>query len=582
MTVLSEIELNSEFIAESYENIIKSVGDKREYKGMVLRNGLKVLLISDVEADKSAAALDVAVGAMSDPREVQGLAHFLEHMLFLGTGKYPVENDYKKYISSNGGASNAYTSPNNTNYHFDISTDFLAGALDRFAQFFIEPLFTESATEREMNAVHSEYERNIPMDSRRLSHLQRSLSDPTHDYSKFSTGNMETLKEIPIAKGIDVRQELLSFHERWYSANIMSLVVLGKEGPKQWIFDELKQIREIRFRFKEKERPMGYVIDLSHDLHDFPFDECLSAGYLLDEFRPDLITDLLNHLTPDRMRVTVVSKQFTTIADQTEKWYSTQYTQQDIPPEKIQKWLNIGFNDNLALPLKNDFIPYDFTLKQIDDNLKQMPQMIRNTEFSRVWHLQDNQYRTPKAYYKFKLTNPHVYDSPMHANASTLWTRVFMDSINEYSYSAQLAGLSYNFYRTVTGLELTFGGYNDKLNSLMTTVLDKLIEFKVNPKKFEVFKDKQIRGLKSYQSLSKPQLLGYYMNATTSDRYWTYEELLDTAYDISVDDVSALVSQLLSRFHIEALIHGNIDSSEAIDVCDVFESRFKSALNTKP
>ncbi|CAG2179175.1 unnamed protein product, partial [Oppiella nova] len=438
-------------------------GDKREYKGLVLRNGLKVLLISDVEADKSAAALDVAVGSMSDPREVQGLAHFLEHMLFLGTGKYPVENDYHKYIASNGGSCNAYTAETHTNYHFDISTDFLAGALDRFAQFFIEPLFTESATEREMNAVHSEYEKNIPMDSRRLSHLQRSLSDPTHDYNKFSTGNMETLKEIPYAKGIDVRQELLSFHERWYSANIMSLVVLGKEsieelealviplfsriknnsviapkwttnpfpdlflqkqcyvvpnmdtrsltitfpmpdmvnhykskphrmlthlighegpgsllselkgrnwctslsaghsvgsyrgfaffnigvdlteqamdsiddiislvfqyinllkreGPKQWIFDELKQIREIRFRFKEKERPMGYVIDLSHDLHDFPFDECLSAGYLLDEFRPDLITDLLNHLTPDRMRVTVVSKQFTTIADQTEKW----------------------------------------------------------------------------------------------------------------------------------------------------------------------------------------------------------------------------------------------------------------------
>ena len=119
-------------ILEIHENIIKSSEDKREYKGLVLRNGLKVLLISDVEADKSAAALDVAVGAMSDPREVQGLAHFLEHMLFLGTGKYPVENDYHKYISSNGGALNASTAPNNTNYHFDISTDFLAGALDRY------------------------------------------------------------------------------------------------------------------------------------------------------------------------------------------------------------------------------------------------------------------------------------------------------------------------------------------------------------------------------------------------------------------------------------------------------------------
>ncbi len=77
----------SDFINKSYDNIIKSLGDKRDYKGFILNNGLKVLLISDPETDKSAAALDVNVGSMSDPRDLQGLAHFLEHMLFMGTKK---------------------------------------------------------------------------------------------------------------------------------------------------------------------------------------------------------------------------------------------------------------------------------------------------------------------------------------------------------------------------------------------------------------------------------------------------------------------------------------------------------------
>ena len=87
MTRLKVNQLNSNLINESYDNIVKSVGDKRDYKAFVLNNGLKVLLISDVETDKSAAALDVNIGSMSDPREIQGLAHFLEHMLFLGTQK---------------------------------------------------------------------------------------------------------------------------------------------------------------------------------------------------------------------------------------------------------------------------------------------------------------------------------------------------------------------------------------------------------------------------------------------------------------------------------------------------------------
>ena len=68
--------------------IEKSDNDDRTYHRIVLKNKLEVLLISDPDTDKSAAALDVHVGHFSDPDDFPGLAHFLEHMLFLGTKKY--------------------------------------------------------------------------------------------------------------------------------------------------------------------------------------------------------------------------------------------------------------------------------------------------------------------------------------------------------------------------------------------------------------------------------------------------------------------------------------------------------------
>ena len=74
--------------------IIKSESDKRSYKFLMLDNGIKVILISDPETDKSAASLDVHVGAALDPKPLYGTAHFLEHMLFMGTKKYPSENEY--------------------------------------------------------------------------------------------------------------------------------------------------------------------------------------------------------------------------------------------------------------------------------------------------------------------------------------------------------------------------------------------------------------------------------------------------------------------------------------------------------
>lgn len=149
-------------------------------------------------------------------------------MLFLGTQKYPEQNDYNKYLSQNGGSSNACTSMDHTTFHFDVDPEKLTNALDRFSQFFIAPLFTESLTDLELNSVHSEHEKNLASDAWRLNQLDKSSANPSHPYSKFATGNKETLKCIPKEKNINVREKLLEFHNKYYSANIMSLCVLGK------------------------------------------------------------------------------------------------------------------------------------------------------------------------------------------------------------------------------------------------------------------------------------------------------------------------------------------------------------------
>ena len=142
--------------------------DERLYRALELDNGIRVLLVSDPSSSRSAAALDVNVGAFSDPREVPGLAHFCEHMSFLGTKRFPKEEEFSSYLSSHGGSSNAYTDSEDTVYYFDVNADFTKEALDRFSQFFISPLFTQSATSRELNAIDSEHAKNINSDSFRL------------------------------------------------------------------------------------------------------------------------------------------------------------------------------------------------------------------------------------------------------------------------------------------------------------------------------------------------------------------------------------------------------------------------------
>jgi hypothetical protein len=73
-----------------YENVAKSPQDQRMYRGLLLDNQLKCLLISDPLTDRSAASVDVHAGYMLDPKEFPGLAHFCEHMLFMGSKKVDI------------------------------------------------------------------------------------------------------------------------------------------------------------------------------------------------------------------------------------------------------------------------------------------------------------------------------------------------------------------------------------------------------------------------------------------------------------------------------------------------------------
>ena len=200
--------------------------DKSQTRTVTLENGVKVYLLSDPKFNVSAASMSVEVGSLDNPNEREGLAHFLEHMLFLGTKKYPDVDEYSTYLKTFGGYSNAYTAPDHTNYQFQVLPDGFEGALDRFAQFFISPLFTEEYTAREVNAVNSEHQKNIMSDYWRQRNVANQFLKEGHPLKKFSTGSLETLGDI-------TRDELLEFYNQHYSANRMGLALLSTHSLDQ-------------------------------------------------------------------------------------------------------------------------------------------------------------------------------------------------------------------------------------------------------------------------------------------------------------------------------------------------------------
>lgn len=280
-------------------NATKPKLDKKQYRHITLPNGLKCVLICDTvalrqrkleghydtdsededesmqdnmndddseetsedESDnnglrKAATALSVNVGSYHDPPYLQGLSHFLEHMLFLGTESFPGDNEYDAFLAQHGGDDNAFTDMEYTCYHYCIPQDGGDGeknvwkALEMFSSFFICPLLGGEQAHRELNAVESEFELNKSDDENRLSQVMsytcgmdgeasimgkrysdRSEGDnggrPFHPFAKFAWGNEQSLKTEPEANGIDVMKELRDYYHTHYYAKNMRLVVMA-------------------------------------------------------------------------------------------------------------------------------------------------------------------------------------------------------------------------------------------------------------------------------------------------------------------------------------------------------------------
>ncbi|MEC7824649.1 MAG: insulinase family protein, partial [Pseudomonadota bacterium] len=211
---------NAEAVAPS---VIISANDNRQYDTFTLPNSVEVMLVSDPDAEKSAAALSVSVGLLHDPMSQQGMAHYLEHMLFLGTERFPDTKGYTDFMTANGGQHNAYTWLDITNYMFKVNNEGYPEALDRFSDFFKAPKLYPEYTDKEKNAVNAEWSMRREMDFFGQFKLARNLMGD-HPANRFLIGNLETLGD---KEGSKLHTETVNFYDQYYSANIMKVAMIS-------------------------------------------------------------------------------------------------------------------------------------------------------------------------------------------------------------------------------------------------------------------------------------------------------------------------------------------------------------------
>ncbi|MDP5458115.1 insulinase family protein [Alishewanella sp. SMS8] len=210
-----------------HNELIKSPNDPKQYRYLQLANGLRVLLVHQADSEKSAAALTINVGHFDDPQEREGLAHFLEHMLFLGSAHYPNAGEFQHFISEHAGSHNAWTGTEHSHFYFDIEHAAFAQGLARFGDMFCAPLFSASYVDKERQSIEAEFSMKLKDDSRRIYQAHKESINPAHPFAKFSVGNAQTLADLP---NNSLQQAVSEFYQQQYSTSRMSLCLVGPQS----------------------------------------------------------------------------------------------------------------------------------------------------------------------------------------------------------------------------------------------------------------------------------------------------------------------------------------------------------------
>jgi len=231
-------------------DITKPQFDLRNYIGGKLDNNIKYIIINDITLDKTYITVNIRAGSYNETKGYDGLAHFLEHMLFMGSEKYPKENSFMDIIAKYSGFHNAYTEPTETCYYLGFSNEGFEQIIDIFSRFFIDPLFLKDTMDREMMAVNNEHLKNINDDNWIYNQFIRSISNK----NIFATGNYETLNKK------DIREKMIDFYKKYYISQNISICVASNIDPSK-IIKELNSTFGLIHKKQDKQVNTGIVFN---------------------------------------------------------------------------------------------------------------------------------------------------------------------------------------------------------------------------------------------------------------------------------------------------------------------------------
>ena len=365
---------------------------------------------------------------------------------------------------------------------------------------------------------------------------------------------------------------------------VFQYISMMKENPPiGWMHEEMKNMAEVDFRFKQKSPASRFTSSTSSMMQKpLPRNWLLSGISKFRTFDPKAIVNAMQFLRDDNFRLMVVSQDHPGDWNAKEKWYGTDYKVQKIPievQESLRSALTASSSDrptDLYLPKRNEFIPTKLDVEKSDTKEPaKTPKLLRNDDVMRLWWKKDDSFWVPKANVNVMLRNPLTYASPANYVKTVLFTALVKDALTSYSYDAEISGLVYSVAANMLGMDVVVHGYNDKLPVLLEKILLTVRDLEIRQDRFDIIKERMMRKYKNWDYQQPYHQIGDFTRWLLNEKAWMTHQYAKELPHITLDDIRNFAPQLTQQAHVEILAHGNIYREEARKVGALVENTLK-------
>lgn len=352
-----------------------------------------------------------------------------------------------------------------------------------------------------------------------------------------------------------------------------------RDGIQQWIHEEKNTISKIELNNMEKADALSIVKAISTTMQFHKIEYAVEPAFFDREFRPELIEQLIDHLKPENMRITLISKAFEGKTDRKEQYYGISYSYEHIAQERVDRWTKVGFNENLKLHTPNPYIPSNLGLVEREQEEHQVPVLIKQDELADVWFLQDNKFKTPRAFYGIYLKNPFSRSDPAARILMVLYCLLVNESLEEDARLAGQAGIDFTLSTAQNEMTINVHGYSQKLHIILGKILDKLVKFEPSRERFEKLKEQGIREYKNKYKQPLESLLNEYCMLLLTNRN-SVEQMLDCMDRVTFEELESVPRRFFSRTFIYLFVHGNVTRADAETVENLVKQRLLDVYGT--